>query len=76
MNKQLIAYRKALNISQNQIAKEIGMCLTTYNQKEIGRRDFTQKEMSSILSIIKKYNPNATIDEIFFSSEVNILITN
>ena len=42
----------------------------------LGVIDFTQSEMLSIRDIIKKYNPNITIDEIFFSQSVNVTITN
>lgn len=76
MNKQLIAYRKILNMSQTDMAKAIGIGLTAYNFKETGKSDFTQSEMLSIRDIIKKYNPNITIDEIFFSQSVNVTITN
>ena len=64
MNRQLIAYRKTLNMSQTDMAKAIGMCLTSYNLKENGKSDFTQR-----------HNPNVTIDEIFFSQSVNVMIT-
>ena len=74
-NKQLIAYRKMINMSQTDMAKAIGICLTSYHLKETGKKDFTQSEMVSILNIIKKYNPNITIDEIFFSKTVSIMIT-
>lgn len=75
MNRQLIAYRKTLNMSQTDMAKAIGMCLTSYNLKENGKSDFTQSEMRSILNVLKKHNPNVTIDEIFFSQSVNVMIT-
>lgn len=76
MNKQLIAYRKTLNMSQTDIARAIGICLTSYNLKETGKKDFTQSEMIAILNVIKKHNPNITVDEIFFSKSVSVMITN
>ena len=76
MNKQLVAYRKILNMSQTEMAKYIGIGLTAYNSKETGKSDFTQSEMLSIRNVIKKYNPNITVDEIFFSQSVNVMITN
>lgn len=76
MNKQLIAYRKILNMSQTEMAKAIGIGLTSYNFKETGKSDFTQSEMLSIWKIIKRYNPKVTIDELFFKKTVNVMITN
>ena len=75
MNKQLIAYRKILNMSQTDMAKAVGIGLTSYNLKENGKSDFTQSEMRSILNVLKKHNPNLTIDEILFSQSVNVMIT-
>lgn len=75
MNKQLIAYRKILNMSQTDMAKAIGIGLTSYNSKETGKSDFTQSEMLSIWKIIKRYNPKVTIDELFFKKTVSVVIT-
>lgn len=75
MNKQLIAYRKVLNMSQTDMANAIGIGITSYNLKENNKVDFTQSEMLAIFKIIKKHNSNITIEELFFSSKVSISIT-
>lgn len=75
MNKKLVVYRKILNITQQDMAKKLDICLTTYNHKETGKKDFNQKEMVSITDIIREKVPNVTMDDIFFNNKVISLIT-
>ncbi|MBL4933023.1 helix-turn-helix transcriptional regulator [Clostridium paridis] len=74
MNKKLVAYRKMLDITQLQMAQEIGVSLTTYNHKETGKKEFNQSEMVSITDIIKAKVPNVTMDEIFFNNRIGNLL--
>lgn len=74
MNKKLVAYRKMLDMTQQDMAEKIGISLTTYNRKETGKIEFNQKEMVSITDIIKKGIPNITMDEIFFKSDSGKLL--
>lgn len=71
MNKALIAYRKFLNLTQQQMANISGVCLTSYNMKEQGKKDFTQSEMLAITRYIKnKVSKDVTMDDIFFTHKV------
>lgn len=76
MNSSLIAYRKFLNLTQQQMAKVSGSCLTSYNMKEQGKKDFTQSEMLTITNFIKQKIPDITMDDIFFKHKVIKLKTN
>lgn len=76
MNKRLIAYRKLLNLTQCEMSKKIGISLTSYNNKETGKKNFSQTEMIMITTIIKNKIPNATMDEIFFNNDISNLLSN
>lgn len=75
MNKNLIAYRKILNISQVEMAKVAGVSSTSYNSKENEKSQFTQKEMFKIAKFLKEKGINTSVDELFFKNEVSILDT-
>lgn len=75
MNNKLIAYRKMLNMTQTDIASEIGIALTSYSHKETGKREFTQNEMVQITKIIQEKIPDVTMDDIFFNNKVSKLKT-
>ena len=48
--------------TQAELAKKIGLSLTTYRLKECGEREFTMSEINSILILL-----NCTYEEIFFN---------
>ncbi|MDB1924105.1 helix-turn-helix transcriptional regulator [Clostridium tertium] len=75
MNKNLAACRRALNISQAEMAEIAGLGLTSYNLKENGKSYFTQKQMLDILMYFKEKGLPVTADELFFNSKVSIMIT-
>lgn len=75
MNNTLKAYRRLLNLTQKDMATIIGKGLTSYNQKEQGKIDFTSSEMSEIINFLKTKIPNITAEEIFFTSKVHKLKT-
>lgn len=70
INTALKAYRNLIGLSQTKMANKLGICLTSYNQKERGSKEFSHKEMISIMNILKKEIPELTADEIFFTDEV------
>lgn len=70
MNSKLVAYRKLIKLNQTDIAKQIGICITSYNKKETGKLDFTQTEMERITNIVKQKIPQVTMDDIFFREGV------
>ncbi|WP_461206419.1 helix-turn-helix transcriptional regulator [Clostridium sp. DL1XJH146] len=62
----LAAYRRFINVSQKEMAKIAGISLTSYNQKELGKKEFTQTQIGKITKFLKEKIPNVTIEEIFF----------
>lgn len=70
MSRKLKALRIAKGLSQSDMAKILGIGLTTYNKKEQGKIPFSLPEAKYIADIF-----GATIDEIFFNYEVVDLIT-
>ncbi|MGU8337131.1 helix-turn-helix transcriptional regulator [Clostridium perfringens] len=70
MNNSIKAYRTLLKISQKSMAEKLGICITSYNHKEQGKKDFTHKEMCELLCIFRKHIPELTSDELFFTKEV------
>lgn len=70
LNNTLKAYRKLLSISQTEMAEILGMCLTSYNQKEVGKKEFTHSEMITIVEFLKTKVPGITAEEIFFTNKV------
>lgn len=74
MNNKLVAYRHMLCITQLEMAKILGISLTTYNHKETGKKNFNQVEMFSITKIFKEKIPGITMDEIFFNENISNLL--
>lgn len=70
MNNTLKAYRALINVTQQEMADIIGIGLTSYNQKEQGKKDFNHTEMAKAINYIKTKIPEVTVDDIFFSNEV------
>lgn len=65
MNK-VKGYRHMIGKSQKEFAKILGLSVKTYNHKENGKNEFTQKEMYKIKNLFLPINSNITIDDIFF----------
>lgn len=61
-----------LNLTQEEIAKKLGITKSAYNEKETGKRDFKDREKRALLELFKPINSGLTIDELFFS---NVLST-
>lgn len=76
MNNSIKAYRVLLKIKQVEMAQKLGICLTSYNQKEQGKKEFTYSEMKALLNILKEQIPELTADEIFFTNSVIKMKTN
>lgn len=62
---KLIGYRKMFGLNQSDVAKALNIGINTYSFKENGKTEFNISEIRSIMSILKEYNPNLTMDEIF-----------
>ncbi|MCE5096635.1 helix-turn-helix domain-containing protein [Staphylococcus devriesei] len=59
-------YRCALGITQKSMAKEIGVSINTYADKENGKRDFTRKEMQKYISILEENGIKIELSKIFY----------
>ncbi|WP_267239860.1 helix-turn-helix transcriptional regulator [Staphylococcus aureus] len=67
MNK-VLGYRKMLNFTQQQMAKELKISEQSYRNKEKGKTEFKKEEMLTFKSIlISKGMTNITLDDIFFN---------
>lgn len=66
MNKTLFL-RRGYAISQEYIAKRLGISRKTLSKKENGKGDFTKSEMIIYTDILKEYDPKLTLEEIFFN---------
>lgn len=52
-------------ITQEEMAKELGIAVTSYRLKESGEREFTQSEMNAFVKKIKTVDDTITLDIIF-----------
>lgn len=66
MNKVLL-YRKSIGYTQKDIADLLNISEGTYRSKEKGLSMFKSDEMEIFLDLVKKNNPSATIEDIFFN---------
>lgn len=65
MNK-VLGYRKMLNFTQQQMAKELKISEQSYRNKEKGKTEFKKEEMLTFKNIlISKGVTNITLDDIF-----------
>ena len=60
--------RILFNLTQEEIAREVGINLKSYNLKENGKREFTLDEAKKISSLLK-LNLNE-LNDIFFNSSI------
>ena len=56
-----------LGLTQQQIANKLGISLQSYNNKELGKTSFNDKERLAIKSMVAEIKPDITIDELFYS---------
>ncbi|MGL5550188.1 MAG: helix-turn-helix transcriptional regulator [Culicoidibacterales bacterium] len=61
------SYRSLMGMTQLQMAQELGCSLQSYNQKELGKNNFTDKEKLVFRELVKTRKPDITIDDIFFT---------
>lgn len=53
------------NMTQTDLAKELGITYSSVNNKINGKIDFTQSEIEKILNILKDRNLEVTYEDIF-----------
>lgn len=63
---KVLFLRRGYAIPQELVADKLGISRKTLRKKEIGEGDFTKKEMIAYTEILKNYDPELTIEEIFF----------
>ena len=61
--------RILFNLTQEEIAKELGINTKSYNLKENGKREFTLDEAKKIINLLE-LNLNE-VNDIFFNSAIN-----
>ena len=61
--------RILFNLTQEEIAKEVGINIKSYNLKENGKREFTLDEAKKIGNLLK-LNLNE-VNDIFFDSSIS-----
>lgn len=64
--------RRGFGLTQDYLAKELGISRPTLSKKEKGELDFTKSEMEILSEIFKKFNKKYTIEEIFFNNNFAI----
>ena len=65
----LKAKRILFDLTQEEIAKEVGINIKSYNLKENGKREFTLDEAKKISNLLK-LNLNE-VNDIFFDSSIS-----
>ena len=61
--------RRLFDLTQEEIAKEVGINIKSYNLKENGKREFTLDEAKKISNLLK-LNLNE-VNDIFFDSSIS-----
>lgn len=64
---KLRGYRVMLGLTQQQMANKLKISLQSYNNKELGKTPFNDKERLAIKSMIAEIKPDITIDELFYN---------
>ena len=70
MGRRILKSKRILfNLTQEEIAKEVGINIKSYNLKENGKREFTLDEAKKISNLLK-LNLNE-VNDIFFDSSIS-----
>jgi len=56
-----------LGLTQQQMADKLKISLQSYNNKELGKTSFNDRERLVIKSMVTEIKPDITIDELFYS---------
>lgn len=63
---KIAGYRKMLNLTQDDMANLLGISLSSYNKREKGHVDFSDKQKIIIRDIITRHFPNENMESLFF----------
>ena len=70
MGSRILKSKRILfNLTQEEIAKELGITVTSYNMKENGKREFTLYEAKKIIDLLKLNLKE--VNDIFFNSSIS-----
>lgn len=64
---KLRGYRVMLGLTQQAIADKLNISLQSYNNKELGKTPFNDKERLAIKAMVAEIKQDITIDELFYS---------
>lgn len=74
MNRKIIGYRSMLGMTQNEMAKQLGVSENTYRKKEHGKVPFKDFEMEKFQEVIvERTGINVSISDIFFDDKLQKL---
>lgn len=68
MPNKLLGIRKAVGVTQSEIAQYLDIAQMTFSRKESGKTEFKKSEMEKITTFFRKYYPDITLEEIFFDN--------
>lgn len=68
MPNKLLGMRKAVGVTQSEIAEYLNIAQITFSRKESGKSEFKRTEMEKVTTFFKKYYPDITLEEIFFDN--------
>ena len=68
MPNKLLGLRKAVRVTQKEMADYLNINQATFCKKEKGINDFKRSEMEKITEFLKQYYPDITTEEIFFNN--------
>lgn len=66
MINKVLGYRKMLGMTQEQMAKRIGISENQYRSKEKGKFDFSSSEMKIFYKLVKEKIDGINLEDIFF----------
>lgn len=67
------AYRRMTGLSQENVAKVLGISTNSYSNKERGVTQFKQNEMLAFVTLIKEYLPNIKIEDVFMNENLKLI---
>lgn len=66
MKNKLKGYRVMAGFTQKEMAEALGIKISSYNAKELGKTKISIAESKKIYEFIKKKLPNINFEDIFF----------
>lgn len=64
--------RRGFGLTAEYVSNKLGISRPTLAKKESGSIDFTRKEMITITEMMQEYDPNITVEKIFFNNDFSI----